>query len=167
MADPVTIGLMVASTAISAVGASETAKAEQRKLDYQSKVAQQNADIAEDNRQRAIQAASITAADKDQEASAALGQMVATAGASGLSLTSGSKAAKVSSARKLSARDRARTIHEGAIEGGRFAQQKTGFENRKANLLTAKSAAGRAGRMAVASTLISGAAGTSKYYNSL
>lgn len=161
MADPVTIGLMLASTAISAVGASSAAKAEQRQLDYQSKVAANNAAIAEDNRQRAIQEASVAAADKDQDASAILGQLVAEAGASGLSLASGSKAAKVTSARKLAARDRARIIHEGAVEGGRFAQQRTGFESRRTNLLAARSAAGRAGRLNVLSSLVSGAARTS------
>ena len=157
--DPLTLAIAssVASAGLSAMGASAAADAEQRQLDYQSKVAQNNADIAEDNRQRAIQAASIEAADVDQSASAALGQMVATAGASGLSLTSGSKAAKVSSARKLSARDRARIINEGAIEGGRFAQERTGFENRRTNLLTARSAVGQAGRMNVLSSLVSGA----------
>lgn len=166
MADPVTIGLLVASTAISAAGAHTAAKAEQRQLSHQSQVAQNNADIAEDNRLRAIQEASVTAADKDQDASAILGQMVAEAGASGLSLSSGSKAAKVTSSRKLAGRDRARIISEGAVEGGRFAQQGVNLRNRSANLLTAKAAAGRAGRLNVLSSLVSGAAKTSSHINS-
>ena len=164
--DPLTIGLMLASTGLSAVQASSAAKAEQAQLAYQSQVAQNNADIAEDNRQRTIQEANIAAADKDLEASSILGEAVAQAGASGLDLSTGSKSAAITSKKKLAARDRARIVSEGAIEGGRFAQQRAGFQNRSANLLTASSNAGAAGRFNVFSSLVSGAARTAGSFRS-
>jgi hypothetical protein len=119
--DPLTIGMMIASTAVSAMGEMQKAKSQKAQLAYQAKVAQNNADIAEDNRMRAIQEANVAATDQDQSASAILGEMMAEGGASGLSLQSGSKASEVASAKKLAKRDRARLVHEGAVEAFRTA----------------------------------------------
>lgn len=165
--DPLTVGLAIASTGLSAIEASSAAKAEQSQLRYQQQVAANNAAIAEDNRRRAIQESTVAAAEKDIEASAILGQIVAEAGASGLDLASGSKVAKRVSAQKLAARDRARIIAEGQVEGGRFAQQRAGFEQRGANLSTAIGASRRAGRLGTLSSLISGAARVGKAFKPL
>jgi len=157
--DPLTLSMIstVASTGFSVLQDSAASKAEQAQLDYQSKVAQNNADLAENDRQRAIQEGNINAADGDLEASAIIGDMIAEGGASGLDLSTGSKSAAVSSAKRLAARDRARKVQEGAVEGGRFAQQRDGFRNKSSNLLTARANSKSAGRLSVFSSLVSGA----------
>jgi hypothetical protein len=165
--DPLTIaiGSTIAQAGMGIIQAKAAGDAEDARLRYQQQVAANNAAIAEDSRKRAVQASTVAAADKDLEASAILGEIMAEGGASGLSLTSGSKAAKRASAQKLSARDRARIRHEGELEAGRFAQERTGFENRGVNIGAARGANRSATRLSMASTLVSGATKSARAYS--
>lgn len=96
---------------------------------YQGQVAKNNAIIAENNAGRAIQEASVAAQEGDQAAAADIGQMISQAGASGLTLNTGSQGLKRKSASELAARDRGYTVYKGATEAAGYRQQAEDFRS--------------------------------------
>lgn len=94
---------------------------------FQAQVAKNNAVVAENNANRSVQEAAVAAQEGDQAANADLGQMLAQAGASGLTLNTGSMGLKYKSASELAARDRGYTIYKGASEAAGYRQQANDF----------------------------------------
>jgi len=94
---------------------------------YQAKVASNNAIIAENNAKRATQEAAIAAQDQDFAARGEIGDIIAQASASGLTLDTGSQGLKRRAALGLAARDRGYTIYRGATEAAAYRQQAADF----------------------------------------
>jgi len=89
---------------------------------YRAKVAANNAEIYRDNADRVLQEASVEAQDNDVRAVGEIGQLLASQGASGIDMTSGSSLRSQVSAYKLAARDRGYTIARGEAASVRMLQ---------------------------------------------
>jgi len=142
--------LSVASSVVGAFSAVASAM-------YQSKVASNNAIIANNNANRAVQEAAVAAQEQDFAARGEIGDIISQAGASGLTLDTGTQGLRRRSASELAARDRGYTIYRGATEAAAYRQQGADF---KAEASAAKSKAffGLAGgAIDVGSSLVSGA----------
>lgn len=120
--DPVswTTILSVGGTAVSTYGAVQASNA-------QAQQDMNNAAIAEENRKSAIFESNVAAQEKDFEARAELGALLAGAGASGLNMGSGSKALQRKSATELAAKDRGRIINQGEVEAAQYEQQRDDY----------------------------------------
>lgn len=119
-------------TAASVGGAVLTGVAGYQSAKFQSQVAENNALIAEQNRQLAITESAIEAQRTDEEALKELGAMLADQSASGLLLSSGSHALRRKNLSELAARDRGNIIYEGEARGRRYAQQGQDFRTEAA-----------------------------------
>lgn len=117
-----------ASTASAVIGGISTLASSM----FQARVAKNNAAIAESNAQRAIQEASVKAQDQDIAARAEMGQMLASAGASGLSMGTGSLALQRKATEELAARDRGYTTYAGEAEAAGYKQQAQDFRTEAA-----------------------------------
>lgn len=129
----------IAGTAVSGFAAFSQAQ-------YQSRVAANNAAVAEQNAVRARQEAAIHAQDQDLQASMEIGQMLAAQGASGLSLGVGSMGLRRKSAEELAAKDRGYTIYAGETKAAAYGQQAEDFRAES----SAASSAGKFGLLGTA-----------------
>lgn len=109
--DPITIGtiLGVASAGVSTVGAISSAN-------YREQVALRNAQLAEENSERSTTRAQVEAQDQDALTLAALGEQLASQGASGLSIGSKSFGAARRNTRTLGRLDALRIRQAGDLE---------------------------------------------------
>jgi len=90
---------------------------------YQAKVANANASIAEQNAARTRQEGAVKAQEGDFSARAEMGQLLANAGASGITAGVGSKLLQRKSAAELATRDRSYTRYGAETEAVNFKQQ--------------------------------------------
>lgn len=118
--------LSMAGTAVSTLGAMSAASA----------AAQQdmnNAAIADANAKEAAFEAQVAAQEGDFAANQELGMLLASGGASGLNLGSGSAFLTRRSKEELASKDRARTIHAGEIEKLNLQQQGADYRSSAKN----------------------------------
>ena len=108
--------LVGAATAIGAAGAVVNTISTIQAGRTQAAILQRQAQLDRENAERVRQAAAVQAQDQDLEAAAIIGNEIATAGASGFELSSGSLRRRERSLRVLATRDRLRTIHDGEIQ---------------------------------------------------
>lgn len=116
---------------------------------YQAKVADANAEIAQQNADRAVAVAAIDAEDSDFQTKALLGEQEVAQGASGVSLSGKSQILTRTSARKLGRRDSLNIIQAGDVERYNYETQKMNFK-----------AEGKAAKMSGIAGLIGGAMST-------
>ena len=129
---------------------------------YQARVALNNAKIAEQNAERAINESKIGAQDQDLEAKAQIGALIARGGASGLSLGAGSLALRRKSAEELAARDRGYTIYAGETKADAYNQQAQDYRTEASSLRTANFMEVIGAGFDIGTSLISGAALTNR-----
>ena len=118
---PAASTLTAIGTGISAVSGILGVASSIQSSKFEESVLNQQADIAEDNRQRAITEGGINAQRADEAASQELGLLLATQSASGLS--GGTHALQRKSLSELAARDRGTIVFESEVQGSRFAQK--------------------------------------------
>lgn len=99
---------------------------------YNAQVAANNVQIAESNAERSVQRAAVEAQEQDVQARGELGAMLASAGASGLNLGSGSALLRRKSAEELAAKDRGFIAFEGQSKAAQFKQQATDIRDEAA-----------------------------------
>lgn len=109
-------GLSGISAAIGAAGSLVSGFAALSAGNYQNKVAQMNAKIAEDNAQRAMARSQVEGQDQDALTSAMLGEQEAIQASSGVSLTSKSSMLTRRAARVLGRRDTLNVRQAGELE---------------------------------------------------
>jgi len=95
---------------------------------YQAKVAEMNADVAEENAKRALQRSGIEAEDSDMQTHALLGEQEVAQAASGVSLSGKSQILTRKSARILGRRDALNILQDGSTEAYNFRVQKANFK---------------------------------------
>lgn len=130
---------IVASIGSALVGAGGTVlsgMAAKQAGDYQNKVAQMNAQIAEDNAKRALERSQIEQQDQDMLTRAQLGQQEALQAASGVTLSAGSQMLTRKAAAQLGRRDSLNIRQGGEIEAYNY---KTQAVNQRAEGALAKS----------------------------
>lgn len=170
MADPVSIaglsmGLSAGGGILNAFGANQKGKATQAMYNYQAGMADFRRKIDLQNRDYALQVGEDTAARYGIKAAATQGTTKAVAGASGIDVSSGSKAAVVKSEQKVAAMDMA-TIRNNAARRAYGYEVEAAAEEQQAGLYRmAGTNARAASKFDVASSLISGATSVaSKWY---
>ncbi len=151
--DPLSLAAMGLAAAGSVVGGIQASNA----ANYQAKVAAMNAEIAEQNAQRAVHRSQVEAQDQDAVSLAALGELTSMQGASGTSLTGRSAKRGRATVRQLGRLDALRVRQAGDIEA-------YGHRTEQANFLAQAEASRMEGRhslvegfMNAGSSLISGA----------
>jgi hypothetical protein len=120
--------LSLVSAGVTAVGTIYGAMANSQAANYQAKIAERNADLAEYNAQQATNEAAVASRDSDMEAKAVLAQLLADQAGSGFHLDSTSFGLQRKGAEELAARDRARTTYAGASQANRYRQQGADFK---------------------------------------
>ncbi len=95
---------------------------------YQAKVANMNAEVAEENAQRALSRSGIEAEDSDRQTAALLGEQEVAQAASGVSLSGKSQILTRKSARILGRRDALNILQDGSTEAYNFRVQKANFK---------------------------------------
>lgn len=105
-----------AGTVYSGIAANQAGK-------YQQRVAEMNAQIAEENSRRAIERSQIEQQDQDMLTRAELGSQEALQGASGLSITGGSQVLTRKAAAMLGRRDALNVRQQGELESYNFKTQ--------------------------------------------
>lgn len=127
--------LGVISSLIGAAGAVYSGIAAKNAADYQSAVARQNANIAEENARRVVERSQIKQQDQDMQSMAELGTQEAIQAASGLSITGGSQMLSRKAAAELGRRDALNVRQDGELESYNF---KTQAVNQRAEAQLAK-----------------------------
>ena len=162
MADPVTIGLIVASTAVSAMGAISAGNAQAQEGLNQASAAQTNKLYADQDRQRNVQNARIAAEDKARANRRQLAAIRASYGTSGVEL-SGSPLEVLQDTSIEMALDERRT-EAGGYEANREGFIKMNNYDTQAMSATAGAkSASSAGWLSAGGTALSGAASASAY----
>jgi len=103
-------GIMGAGAVVSALGARQQAQAQQASLNYQSQVAQNNAQISQDQAAVAMQSGTTNIQGQDIRAANLIGAQRAQLGASGVDLGSGSANDLITSTRFMANRDHATAV---------------------------------------------------------
>lgn len=153
---PILLIAAVGATAVVGVMAAKAqTKAAQSQADFNTRKAENNAVIAEKNRERALAESRVAAQDSDQAARSEIGQVVANAAASGLSISSGSKAQQRVSLEKLVSRDRERLVLAGTLEAQGLTERASQARAEAANSRKARKFAAKAGQLQAANSLVS------------
>jgi hypothetical protein len=155
MADPVTAAAALAAGATLVKGVGDFSSGM-----YQSKVAEMNSKVAQDNARRALQRSDVEAVENDRLTAEMLGEQEAAQGASGLSLTGKSFAANRARTRILGRRDTLNIRQAGQIENYNYKVQRQNF---RAESKSAKTSAylGLAGSVLEAGSIVGNAKATS------
>ena len=117
----IALGATLLGTGVSAFAGAQQAK-------FQSKIALMNAQISEENAERAVFRSQVEAQDQDRMAAAVIGDAISKQAGSGLSLRSGSFVKGRASLRQLARLDTLRIRQEGDIEAFNFLQEAKGFK---------------------------------------
>lgn len=118
----------MAAAAIAAVSSVASGFMGMQQSAYQAKVANMNAQIAEENAKRALERSRIEQEDSDRfQTAAMLGEQEAAQSTSGLSLTGKSAILTRATARKLGRRDALNIIQAGEIESYNYRTQAANF----------------------------------------
>lgn len=115
-AAPVLTGLAIAGTVVSAGGSILQGVAAKRAAEFRAGIAEMNRRVAEINAERSLQRGQIEAQEFDMESLAFLGTQLATQGASGVSVSSGSHASARKAARTLARIDARRIVENSRVE---------------------------------------------------
>jgi len=150
----IALAVTLAGTAITTVKASQQAK-------FQAAVAKQNAEINEDNADRARDRAQIEAQDQNRIDAAIQGQLLADQAASGLALGSGSFALQRKGAKVDTTLNAKRRAQAGELEANRFLTQAGVSKSEAANFKTAGKTALLSGALSAAGSIAGSAAGSS------
>lgn len=144
-------------TALAAGSAAFTAISGYQQGMYQSRVAANNAQIANDNAKRVTQETAVKAQEQDWQAQTEMGALLANLGASGLSVGTGSAALRRKSQENLAAKDRAYTTYEGETQATGYKQQSQDFTAEAAANRSAAQNALISGVLDIGSSLVGGA----------
>lgn len=117
------VPLLIASTAVGVVGGIVQTSAAINASNYQASVAQRQAEISQDNAVRAEQAAQVEQQQQDEQTKAALGSILATQGASGLSVSGKSQLLTRKTAATLGRQDALNVRQAGDLAAYNYKQQ--------------------------------------------
>jgi len=117
---PIAGPLQILGTVLGAAGTVYSGIAAMQAANYQAAVAEMNAKIAEDNARRAVFASQVAAQDQDRQTAAALGELLAQQGASGIDVGTGSQLLAQRGTRELGRLDSLRIRQEGDIQRYNF-----------------------------------------------
>lgn len=166
--EAVAIGSLVVGAvgaATSVVGGISSANAASKQAAYAAQVAQNNATIAEQNRQAAIQTGHAQAEAQGLKERAQFASITAAQAASGIDVNSGSSADVRASQRELGLTDRATVEHNAFMQAYGYQSQETGYQA-QAGLQTAASQNATAlAPVAAAATGLEGASALGSKWN--
>lgn len=154
-----------AGTLITAGSAIIGGFAELQASNFQKQIALQNAQIAEENADRAILDSQLRQQEQDELTAAFIGDQIAQQGASGLSVSSGSSRRVRSTARRLGRQDALNIRKAGEDEARNFRIQATGQRNRATALGTRGQTSLLGGFLKASSSLVSRARPTNSSFN--
>lgn len=156
--------LIAISTAISTGAAVYGGISANQQAQYQARIAEQNAKIAESNATRALQKGQIDAQEQDALTAQTLGEQESAQSASGLSLHSGSAILTRKTARELGRLDALRTIHDSEMEAHGHRTQAWGYRAEAEGARAEGRASLIGGFLSGAGNLVAGAAQTSRAF---
>ena len=125
---------------------------------YQARVAENNADVARANAERAVVDSQVRSQDQDFEARQIQGREVAGQGASGLSLASPSFILRTRANETAAGVNRLRTIQAGETEADNFRQQADDFESQASQSRLGALFSGVGGALSSGASLLNGPA---------
>lgn len=159
IAAPYTAAIGLVSTAITTAGVLQQANSSQAAAEYNAKVAERDAMVADQNRKATIDQAYVDAADKTRENNRVLSTMRASYGASGLDLM-GSPLDVLTDTAMEQGLDVRRIEYEGEIRGRESALQMMGYQE-SAALSSAEASSISSGKaLAALGTVSSGVGST-------
>ena len=124
---------------------------------FNADIAEQNQKLAEENAERIRQQAAVHAQEQDVAARGEIGAIIASAGASGLNLGTGSKLLQRRSAEELAAKDRGFTIFRGEMDAHTEEKRAADFATQSSLASQQGVFAGVGGLLDVGTSLVSGA----------
>lgn len=142
--------LSVASGVVGLIGA-------QQMSGFQAKVAERNAQLADENAKRALHDAAVQAQNRDLDSTVEMGDLLANLGASGLAIGTGSAALRRKSQAELARRDRGYIIQEGEMAAHNYRQQAQDFRTEASGAKAEGKWNMLSGALDLGSTLITGA----------
>lgn len=155
------VPLLIASTAVAVVGALESGAAAKNAADYQSAVANNNAQIAKQNADYALQAGQVSAENQSRKGAAQIGHIKTAQAASGVNVNSGSALEVQAGQRETNQLDTETVLNNAQLHAYGYRTQATNFEA-EAKLDTMKGEqAQEASYFKAGSDILSGASGIS------
>lgn len=165
MADPITLGLTILSTVVSAAGSVMQGQAAQQQAEYQAAVARQNQQIANQYADQELQKGNAEYENQERKTRAAIGSQLAGQGASGLDVNSGSLVDIRSSTAELGKLDSLTTYNNAEKSSYGYKVKATSFAN-EAQLYDQKGDnAAMAGWIGAGSSLLGGATSFADKWN--